>query len=407
MAVSISFLFFFSALLISSFSEALPLLKKQQIQQFSLKNKFFSVFEKQFLQFVSFENTLVQLYLSKLVLSLTAVAFLAKSPFWLILSVLFIFFILTYCSYSASRLWPEKTFKLTASLASFSFYLLYPITVVFSALYAKVNRQAQKQAENRIKNRLQHLMMRDYDEKLLTSLSTFHEKEAREVMVPRINIFALPLNTSIKEAAQTILKEDYSRIPVYQEDLDNIVGFFMYKDLLKIFTEAEKTPSLLNEPVEILLKPVIYSPENKKISFLFQDFKKKQCHLAIVVNEYGNTEGLITTEDILEELVGEIKDEYDFEEEEGFWKLPGGGYIVDAKISIIDLEKKIGIRIPHSPEYETIGGFLFHKAGTIPQKGWSLYLDEFEIEVLISSERHLEKLRLTPLLEKKEKIAKE
>ena len=144
------------------------------------------------------------------------------------------------------------------------------------------------------------------------------------------------------------------------------------------------------------MKPVIYAPENKKISKLFQEFKKEKIHLAIIVNEYGGTEGIVTIEDILEELVGEIEDEYDTEEERQFWKLPSGSVVVDAKMSIIDVEEKIGIKIPPSVEYETIGGYVFHRAGTIPSKGWKIHLEEFELEVLISNDRCIEKIRITP-----------
>ncbi len=407
MGIIFSFLFFLSALFLFSFSGAILLLKKKQLQHFGLKSNFFSTFEKQFLNFANFENTLMQMHLAGIFFVFTAILCLVKLSFLPIFLSLCSFFILTYLTYLTVLIWPHQILTKITSFAIFHFYLLYPLTAPLSILYKKLHKKSLRKNQDKITNKLKHLILGEYDEKLFSALFTFHEKDAREVMVPRINIFALPLNTSIKKAAELTSQEDYSRIPIYRTDLDTIIGFFMYKDLLKIFMQAQKTPSLLDEPIEILLKPVIYAPENKKINFLFQDFKKKQSHLAIIVNEYGNTEGLITIEDILEELVGEIKDEYDLEEEKGFWKLPGGSYIVDAQTSIIDIEKKIGIQIPHSPEYETIGGFLFQKAGSIPQKGWSLCLDEFEIEVLISSERRLDKLRLIPLFEKKERIAKE
>ncbi|MFA6501683.1 MAG: transporter associated domain-containing protein, partial [Parachlamydiales bacterium] len=153
---------------------------------------------------------------------------------------------------------------------------------------------------------------------------------------------------------------------------------------------------LLNKPIENFVKPIIYAPENKKISKLFLEFKNKKTHLAIIVNEYGGTEGIVTIEDILEEMVGEIKDEYDIEEEKQYWQLPTGSFVIDAKMNIIDLEDQLKIKIPHSPEYETIGGYIFHIAGTIPSKGWKIHLEDFDIEVLISNERCIEKIRITP-----------
>ncbi|MFA6118970.1 MAG: hemolysin family protein [Parachlamydiales bacterium] len=234
------------------------------------------------------------------------------------------------------------------------------------------------------------------DQMTIASFITFKEKAAREIMIPRIDIFALDAKTTIKNACIQLLEENYSRIPIYNETLDNIVGVLMYKDLLKILTKSEDDKELLNKPIENFVKPIIYAPENKKISKLFLEFKNKKTHLAIIVNEYGGTEGIVTIEDILEEMVGEIKDEYDIEEEKQYWQLPTGSFVIDAKMNIIDLEDQLKIKIPHSPEYETIGGYIFHIAGTIPSKGWKIHLEDFDIEVLISNERCIEKIRITP-----------
>ena len=152
----------------------------------------------------------------------------------------------------------------------------------------------------------------------------------------------------------------------------------------------------LDTPIEKIAKPILYTPETKKISSLLQEFRSKQIHLAIVVDEYGGTEGIVTIEDILEELVGEIADEYDIAEEVLFTPLPDGGWIVDAKMSIIDIEEELGVKIPQGPEYDTIGGYIFHRAGAIPLKGWRIHHDEFDLEVLSSSERSIEKIRITP-----------
>ena len=215
-------------------------------------------------------------------------------------------------------------------------------------------------------------------------------------MVPRIDMFTLSDATSIKKAAQAFLEEGYSRIPVWKENVDNIVGALYYKDLLNLYFHASQSPNDLNSPIKNLLKPIVYAPETKKISQLLQVFRNKQIHLAIVVDEYGGTEGIVTIEDILEELVGEIADEYDYDEESLFTILPSGGWIVDAKMTIIDIEDELGINIPQSPEYDTVGGYIFHKAGAIPPKGWRLHQDDFDLEVLSSSERTVEKIRITP-----------
>ena len=119
--------------------------------------------------------------------------------------------------------------------------------------------------------------------------------------------------------------------------------------------------------------------------------------MAIVVDEYGGTEGIVTIEDILEELVGEIGDEYDIGKDQPFYALPDGSWVVDAKMNILDIEERLGIRIPPDPEYETIGGYVFfHCAGTIPAKGWRLMHDDFDLEVLGSNERSVKKVKVIP-----------
>lgn len=231
------------------------------------------------------------------------------------------------------------------------------------------------------------------EQKLILSLVSFKERMAREVMVPRIDVFSLPAETTIAEAAQRFLTEGYSRIPIYKDNVDNIIGVLLYKDVLRTMTKQGPASSIA---IETLVKPVLYTPETKKISQLLQEFRNKKIHLAIVVDEYGGTEGIVTFEDIIEELVGEIADEYDIGEEALYTALPSGAWIVDAKMSIIDIEEELGIKIPQSPEYDTIGGYIFDTAGTIPTKGWKIHHDDFDLEVLSSDERSLDKIRITP-----------
>jgi CBS domain containing-hemolysin-like protein len=228
---------------------------------------------------------------------------------------------------------------------------------------------------------------------------SFKERIAREVMVPRIDVFSLSSDTTIKEAAENFLSEGYSRIPVYKDSVDHIIGVLHYKDILRIYAgtvEGKQGVKELYVPIEAFVKPVLYTPETKKISHLLQEFRSKQIHLAIVVDEYGGTEGIVTIEDILEELVGEIADEYDIEEEVMFSVLPTGGWVVDARMNIIDIEEDLGIKIPQGPEYDTIGGYIFHRAGSIPSKGWRLHHDDFDLEILSSNDRSIDKIRITP-----------
>lgn len=316
---------------------------------------------------------------------------------------------------SIMRLFATAFTKPLLKLSSFltSVYLLVffplsgPLLKIIRFFFRVVHAEEQPETVAIVKDRIKE-MIRDSElgpyldpseQKLITSMITFRERVAKEIMVPRIDMISLPSDTSLREAAQIFVKEGYSRIPIYKETLDHIVGVLLYKDILRLYAESSaKTGETdpLDTPIEIMAKPVIYTPENKKISQLLQEFRNKQLHLAIVVDEYGGTEGIVTIEDILEELVGDIEDEYDFAEDRQFWKLPNGSWIVDAKMSIIDIESKLGIHIPPHPEYETIGGYIYHRAGTIPSKGWTIHHDEFELVVLSSSDRSIEKIRITP-----------
>lgn len=140
----------------------------------------------------------------------------------------------------------------------------------------------------------------------------------------------------------------------------------------------------------------MYTPETKKISNLLQEFRKKQTHLAVVVDEYGGTEGIATIEDILEEIVGDIADEYD-DQQALYVAQSDGSWIVDARMSILDAEEYLGVIIPQEGEYDTISGFIYHKAGAIPGRGFIIHQDTFEIEILRSNERCVEKVRIKPV----------
>lgn len=237
------------------------------------------------------------------------------------------------------------------------------------------------------------------DKELIQSVVHFRERIAKEVMVPRVDIFSLSSDTSIKDATHLLEDEGYSRIPVYRGTVDKIIGVLMYKDLLQTYMEYEakgNDEKILNTSIETILKKVLYTPETKKISHLLQDFRKKQVHLAIVVDEYGGTEGIVTIEDILEEIVGEIEDEYD-DDEDLIVPLKDGSWIVDAKINLIDLEDEIAMKLPQEGDYDTVGGYIYHKAGEIPKKGFKILMEDFKLLVVKSNERAVEKVRIVPI----------
>jgi putative hemolysin len=260
------------------------------------------------------------------------------------------------------------------------------------------------QAKQELIEIIQKIDLDDYldhqEKKLIGSVLRFRKHLVREIMVPRVEVFGLAAEVSIRTAAASLYLENYSRVPVYRGNMDNIVGVLMYKDVLQKFMEYEQQgnqEAILTAPVESIIKAPLYIPETKRIANLLQEFRNKQIHMAIVVDEYGGTEGIVTIEDILEQIVGEIADEYD-DEEGVFFLQADGSWIVDARMSILDAEKQLGVRIPQESDYDTIGGYLFHCAGTIPSRGFSVHCDAFEMTVLRSNERYIERVRIQPLI---------
>lgn len=306
---------------------------------------------------------------------------------------------------------PEKVLRVCTPFSSLFMFLVFPITFLFLKISQSFSRtiyldhlhepgsQVKQEIIDIIEEARFSTDTNRHDKALIESVLAFRDRIAREIMVPRVDVFSLSADVSIKDAADLLAAEGYSRTPIYRNTVDNIVGVLMYKDILRKFREYEQKgndPTILQAPIESIQKNVLYTPETKKISSLLQEFRKKQVHLAIVVDEYGGTEGIVTIEDILEEIVGNIEDEYD-EEEELFIAQPDGSWIVDARMSILDAEEQLGINFPQEGEYDTIGGYVFDCTGAIPTKGFVIHQDDFEIEILDSNERVVEKVRIRPV----------
>lgn len=332
--------------------------------------------------------------------------------FWVILS--FITFLLLslilgdYLPRLLGTRFPEKSLHLGAPFSSLFMFIAFPLTYIFlkvslslsRTVYFDYSQEPTAQAKREIIEMIQESHVSPaldvHDKKLIESVLTFRDRIAREVMVPRVDVFSLSAETTIRDAAKLLQNEGYSRTPVYRNTVDNIVGVLMYKDIVAKYMEYEQKgndPKILLEPIETIQKNILYTPETKKISSLLQEFRKKKVHLAIVVDEYGGTEGIVTIEDILEEIVGEIADEYD--QEAALYKpLPDGSWVLDSRMSIFDIEEDLDIRIPQEGDYDTIGGYIFHCTGSIPSKGFIIHHNDFEIEILESSDRSLEKVRI-------------
>ena len=209
------------------------------------------------------------------------------------------------------------------------------------------------------------------EQKILEGIVNFGNTEAKEIMCPRIDMFALADTLSMDEVVEKITTEGYSRIPVYQEQLDRIVGVIYTKDLLAHFNKK-------NYNWQQLLREPFYVPENKKLDDLLAEFQQKKIHQAIVVDEYGGTSGLITLEDVIEEIVGDISDEFD-DEDLMYSKLDNSTYVFDAKVSLNDFAKIIPIKDEEAfekqkGESETLAGFLLEFPDPFTGKGKKLAL---------------------------------
>lgn len=307
----------------------------------------------------------------------------------------------------AYPLYSLKFFGLLIGLLMILFLpLTYPMFLLQHLFSAAQETKNVKSPSVKFKTKLQEFIhqlevnhaISNQERKLLLAIASFRDRITREIMVPRVDVYSLSSKKSVFGCAKEFIKEGYSRIPVYDETVDNIIGVVLSKDILDYLTKHSIDPENFSKdkPIKTLIKPVLFTPETKKISNLLQEFKSSQIHLAIVVDEYGGTEGIVTIEDILEELVGEIEDEYDIEEAASFQKEPSGAYIIDGKTSLIEIENEIGITIPQSQTYDTIGGFITHVAGFIPKKGWKVHYDNFYLEILSGNEKSIDKVRIIP-----------
>jgi putative hemolysin len=232
----------------------------------------------------------------------------------------------------------------------------------------------------------QGLIERD-ERRLLQSIVDFGDTLAREVMTPRPDMVAIQADTTVSQLRALFREQEYSRFPVYQENLDNILGIIRVKDLLKVDGSASD-----DRPITPLIRPTTFVPETKRVPELLKEFQRKQVQMAIVVDEYGGTAGLVTIEDLLEEIVGEIRDEDDVESEpiveEG-----NGSYVFSAKVSFDDFQERLDLEI--EPEgFETVGGYILTRLGRVPSVGETFELDGLHIEVLEAERRRIHKVRV-------------
>ena len=227
------------------------------------------------------------------------------------------------------------------------------------------------------------------EEQMINAVIELGDRRIHEVMVPRIAIVALPASSSFDEAVDRIIEEGHSRLPVYETSVDEVVGILYAKDLLPFLKSSSDAPSNLRA----MLRTPVFVPESMTIDDLLHEFQRRKVHIAIVLDEYGGTAGLVTIEDLLEEIVGEIQDEYDVEEPL-VEMLDDHSARVDGRASVDDLLDlwDMKLQLEDEDEYDTVGGLVYHRIGGIPQPGDEIHVDGLRLTVETTDGRRVGKV---------------
>ena len=237
------------------------------------------------------------------------------------------------------------------------------------------------------------------ERKMIYSIFQFGDTLCREIMVPRIDVNALDVNVSAEESIQQIIKYGHSRLPVYEETIDNVIGVLYAKDLLRI-----RLDNGVSAAIRELLRPAYFVPEAKKVDELLREMQDNGMHMAIVVDEYGGMAGLVTMEDIMEEIVGEIRDEYDQSEEELSQQVSPDEFLIQGRMDLDDVNELLGTH--YSKEVaDTLGGFIYGEMGRVPVGGEQVTVEGWTLTVEQISGRRIRKVRarrLSPAAETKE-----
>ena len=229
----------------------------------------------------------------------------------------------------------------------------------------------------------------DEDEReMIHGIFGMSARPVREVMVPRIDVVAMPRGSTLGEILDRIVSTGYSRIPLADDSVDDVVGLVYAKDVLRALRAGA-----LDDPAEPIARTPYFVPDTKKVDELLQDLQQKRTHLAIVVDEYGGTAGIVTIEDLLEEIVGEIRDEYDEHEEVRIQKIDEHESVIDARVSIRDVNEALDVHLDVE-ELDTLGGLVYHELGKVPAEGDEVRVNGCLVTVLSTEGRRIKKLRV-------------
>lgn len=238
----------------------------------------------------------------------------------------------------------------------------------------------------------EHGTLEEHEQELIQSLVSVKTVVVREIMRPRVDMVAVSIDSSLDDVLQLISDSGHSRIPLYREDLDDIMGVIYAKDLLRFLKDKTHNKEIFD--LEKIARKTLFIPETKLINDLMKEFQEKKMHLAIVVDEYGGTSGLVTLEDIIEEIIGEIRDEYD-KEEIDIVKISANSYMVSGSVSITELDEQFNLDIDlEEADFDTLGGFVFNFAEEIPKEGYSFEFNGNRFTVKEVANKRIKKIQI-------------
>jgi CBS domain containing-hemolysin-like protein len=261
------------------------------------------------------------------------------------------------------------------------------LTKIKKLLSADVQGRLEKEIQSIIDAGEEKGLIDPQSGEMIQSILEFRETIVREVMIPRTEMIAIRSDATIEEILELTIKHGHTRMPVYVGSVDNIVGILNVKDLLKFWSKPITESDILSS----LRKPY-YIPETKNTHLLLHELKQRKYHMAIVIDEYGGTSGLVTLEDLIEEIVGEIHDEHDAKKE-NIIDLQDGYVLIDGRVEIEEIEDHLHIKFPEG-NFETLGGYILNTIKKIPVTGEIIHVDNLEIIIESADERSIKKVKL-------------
>lgn len=314
------------------------------------------------------------------------------------------FIVLAFCEVTPKTLakrHPVGVSQLLMPIVVLLYWLFLPVTYLLTGMAAKLavlfggkKREATvtgAEIEYLINLGGREGVLDDVKKQLLSSVLEFADLLVKEIMVPRTRIVGIEKSATFEEAMKIVSESEHSRIPIYDGSVDDIVGILFVKDLAR---DLQRGMTAQGFKLERYVKPSFFVPELMKISRLLREFQRRKTHMAVVVDEFGGTSGLVTLEDVVEEIVGEIQDEYDVEEK-ALKALPDGRYLADGAAPLRECEQTLGVDFPEEGDYETLGGFLTAASGKVPVVGSRIVWSGLTFLIRGADERRITKVEIS------------